>query len=61
MFDPFQSLFLILNFGYDIVLENLLDINLLDTQLALMDSIVFPVYQFKEFPFPQVFRHFCCE
>lgn len=53
MFDPFQFLFLILNFGYDMILENLLDVNFV-TQLALMDSIVFPIYQFKGFPFPQV-------
>lgn len=51
VFVPFQFLFLLLDFGYDIILEDLLDLNFV-TQLALMDSIAFPVCQFNEFPFP---------
>lgn len=51
VFVPFQFLFLLLDFGYDIILEDLLDLNFV-TQLALMESIAFPVCQFNEFPFP---------
>lgn len=51
VFVPFQFLFLLLDFGYDIILEDLLDLNFV-TQLALMEFIVFPVCQFNEFPFP---------